>query len=329
MRKKVLLAFVAGGFILPSQVFAYQTMGECLKATVLTADERLTIADLKKQCEQELTLDQKDTSNALVEERIEQDEENVMNPFTLMAHRPNYILVGAYNDEGYDSATHDQVFQNDIDYKNYEAQFQLSIKFPLLVNLFGSTADIYAAYTNRSFWQVYHEDSAPFRETNHEPEAWIQFHPGWKLFGFKNTWNSIGINHQSNGQGDELSRSWNRLFGWFTFERENLAISFRPWLRISEDSDQDDNPDITDYMGHYELLGSCKYKEHVFNLMTRNNLESGFERGAVELSWSFPLAGYDYLKGYVQWFYGYGESLITYDQRVNKIGVGLVLIDWL
>jgi phospholipase A1 len=63
--------------------------------------------------------------------------------------------------------------------------------------------------------------------------------------------------------------------------------------------------------------------------MSRNNLQSGFESGAVELSWSFPLWNYPYLKGYVQYFSGYGESLIDYDQYVNRIGIGVSLTDWL
>lgn len=80
------------------------------------------------------------------------------------------------------------------EWKDTEAQFQLSIKFPLLVNLFNDTFDVYEAYTNRSFWQMYDGDSAPFRETDHEPEIWVQFHPNWEFYGFKNTWNSIGLN---------------------------------------------------------------------------------------------------------------------------------------
>jgi phospholipase A1/A2 len=329
MRQITLLTITLCGLTLPVQAFSYQTIDECLGAKVLTSDENMTIADLKKQCAKELESAPVDTSGSLVKGRIKQDGKNVLSPFTLMAHRPNYILIGAYNDQGYDATVHNQVFKDDIEYKKYESQFQLSIKFPLLVNLFSSKADLYAAYTNRSFWQVYHEDSAPFRETNHEPEAWIQFHPNWEILGFTNVWNSIGINHQSNGQRDELSRSWNRVFGWFTFERENLAFSIKPWFRISEDSAQDDNPDITDYMGHFELLASYKYQDHVFNFMTRNNLESGFERGAIQLSWSFPLGNYEFLSGYVQWFSGYGESLVSYDQKVNTLGVGVILVDWL
>jgi len=106
------------------------------------------------------------------------------------------------------------------------------------------------------------------------------------------------------------------------------GFSFKPWFRISED-DSDDNPDITDYLGHYEIRAAYKWKEYVFSAMSRNNLESGFENGAVKLGWTFPLWNYPYLKGYVQYFTGYGESLIDYDQYVNRIGIGISLTDWL
>jgi phospholipase A1 len=139
---------------------------------------------------------------------------------------------------------------------------------------------------------------------------------------------AIVISHQSNGWG-VLSRSWNRLYANFVFQRGNFAIGIKPWLRISEEAEDDDNPDITDYLGYFEWRAGYKWNGHVFSFMSRNNLESGFDRGAVEAGWSFPLHKYPYLKGYIQYFYGYGESLIDYDRRVNRIGIGITLIDWL
>jgi phospholipase A1 len=300
-----------------------------------SADPNMTIADLREQCKKQIKdgtydVETEFTEVAVVEDRMRHDRKHVLQPFTLMTHKPNYILIGAYNGSGYDPKLWQEAYNEpDLQWEDTEAQFQLSVKFPLLVNLFDDTFDIYGAYTNRSFWQIYDEDSAPFRETNHEPEVWVQFHPGWELWGFKNTWNSFGLNHQSNGQGGVLSRSWNRVFAWFTVERGNLAMSIKPWYRIPESDSSDDNPDIGDFMGHYELSASYKWGENVFSLMSRNNLESGFSKGAVQASWSFPLWDWPYLKGYVQWFSGYGQSLIEYDQYANTIGVGFSLTDWL
>ncbi len=337
--KKVILwvPLLLAGFLLPVPSHGGD-LKNCMMQAMESSDfDDMTIAQLRLKCEKEIEEGNAFTAKGevsdmpVVKERMHQDREHVLQPFTLMAHKPNYILLAAYNNSGYDSTLYQEEFSDpEYENKDIEAQFQLSIKFPLLVNLFDDTMDIYGAYTNRSFWQVYNsEQSAPFRETNHEPEIWVQFHPGWELFGFRNTWNSFGVVHQSNGRGGILSRSWNRVYAWLTVERGNFAMSFKPWYRIPESDSDDDNPDITDYLGHYELSATYKWRDNVFSAMSRNNLESGFEKGAVELSWSFPLWNYPYLRGYVQYFNGFGESLIDYDHRVNRIGIGFSLTDWL
>jgi len=306
---------------------------ECMTQAMQQANDDVTIGELRLQCQKQLrdgSYIAEEKQTGVVSERLRQDKRQVLAPFTLMAHKPNYILLAAHNTTGYNpDVFREQYREPSIELDDTEAQFQISIKTPLAIDLF-DTFDIYAAYTNRSFWQVYNNDiSSPFRETNHEPEIWAQFNPNWEALGFTNSANAVGFVHQSNGQGGVLSRSWNRIYASFIFEKDNLAFAFKPWYRIPEDSDDDDNPDITDYLGHYELRGAYKWGEHVFSAMSRNNIESGFSRGAVELGWSFPLGNYPYMKGYVQYFTGYGESLIDYDQYTNRIGVGLALTDWL
>lgn len=307
-------------------------LADCMTKMMQQANDSMTIGDLRLQCQKQLhegTSAVQGKESSVASERMRKDKEHVLQPFTLMSHKPNYILVGAYNSAGYDSTVYQEHFDDpSVDLDDTEAQFQVSVKVPLAVNIF-NMMDIYGAYTNHSFWQLYNDNSAPFRETNHEPEGWLQFNTDWEFFGFKNTANIFGIVHQSNGRGGVLSRSWNRLYANFIVERGKFALSVKPWYRIPEDDEYDDNPDITDYLGHYEVRAAYKLKEHVFSVMLRNNLESGFENGSVEASWSFPLWDYPYLKGYVQYFSGYGESLIDYDNYVNRIGLGVAVTDWL
>ncbi|MFT5730031.1 MAG: phospholipase A1 [Desulforhopalus sp.] len=336
MKKKKLLNWTFGFLLVTGGVTSQNCMAvdltECMSEKVQQAAASMTIGDLRLECEKELqagTFKAVEKEEAVVSERMRQDKEHILQPFTLMAHKPNYILLGAHNFYGYESDAYQEVHgEGSIEAEDTEAQFQISMKVPLAVNLF-DTVDLYGAYTNRSFWQLYNSSSAPFRETNHEPEGWVQFNPKWEFWGFTNTSNMIGIVHQSNGRGTTLSRSWNRVYANFIVEKGNLALSFKPWFRISEDDEDDDNSDITDFLGHSELRVAYKLKEHVFSVMSRNNIESGFENGAVELSWSFPIFGYPYFKGYVQYFTGYGESLIDYDNYVNRIGVGIAVTDWL
>jgi phospholipase A1 len=267
----------------------------------------------------------------VVEARLESDRRSASRPFSVIAHRPNYFLLAAWNAEGWDASlyradTGDAAYSND----DIESQFQVSLKVPLAVGLLDDRMDLYGAYTNRSFWQVYNgEYSEPFRETNHEPELWAQFSNDWTFLGVTNSVNTVGYVHQSNGRSGLLSRSWDRLFVTVVFERAHWALALKPWVWISPDKEDSGNPDIDDYLGHGEVRLVYGRKGHVFSAMLRNQLESGFDRGGTELSWSFPVFDYPYLRGYVQYFHGYGESLIDYNQKVNRIGVGISVTDWL
>jgi phospholipase A1 len=309
-------------------------LSECMQKTLFSSNDAVTVGEIRAQCLQQLSaadsLAQGQPRTA-VEKRVREERKNILKPFTLTAHRANYILPFAFNSAGYNSSHHGVKADGDpYDFREAEVQFQLSLKTPLMVDLFDGNLDVYAAYTNHSFWQMYNsDDSRPFRETIHEPEIWVQFHPNWELFGFKNTGNLFGFNHQSNGQGNLRSRTWNRLFATFLVERGNLAISLRPWVAFYDKDADGDNPNISDYMGHYEMMLSYRAGEHTFTLREQNNLESGFSRGGLELSWSFPLGSWPFLRGYVQYYTGYGESLIDYDEYVNRIGIGFSLSDWL
>ena len=138
---------------------------------------------------------------------------------------------------------------------------------------------------------------------------------------------TLELDHQSNGRSEPLSRSWNRVIGGTLLERGNLALWIRAWYRIPESADQDDNPDILDYMGHGDVVVAYKHGAQTYSLMLRNNLRKDNNRGAVQLDWSFPMT--QSLRGYVQYFNGYGESLIDYNHSSNRLGVGLMLTDWL
>lgn len=315
---------------------AEDAMQACLVDMLGKVADDMTVGGMRKVCRKKTG--RKKTAEASgmpgespVDRRFNADEENALRPFTIMAHRPNFLLFGAHNFQGYSAAEYIEASgDEDLRFDETEVQFQLSIKMPLAVNIFDKNVDIFAAYTAHSFWQVYNTaNSSCFRETDHEPEFWLQAHPDLELLGFETEVAALGVVHQSNGQSRNLSRSWNRVFADVIFHRGNLALSLKPWIRLGTDTENDDNPDIVDFMGHGQWRMVYKYADHTFSMMGRNNLESGFSRGAVEFGWSFPLFDYPFLKGYVQYFSGYGESLIDYDRYVNKIGLGILLTDFM
>lgn len=249
--------------------------------------------------------------------------------YDIRFYRENYLLIGRYTDK-VNTAPYEPLFAaagEPVHLDSTEAKFQFSFKTRLW-----TTDDrrwgAWVGYTQQNQWQVYNDDiSRPFRETNYMPEAFISYRPGIELpFGFQWRLVNAGYNHQSNGRTDTLSRSWDRLFAEFGVEKENLALFAKVWYRLPESDDKDDNPNITDYYGHGELSALYRWRGNSFTASLRGNVNTG--KGAVQLGWmSPPLLGS--FRGYVQFFSGYGESLIDYNWKQTTIGAGIALSDGL
>lgn len=257
----------------------------------------------------------------------ELDDEAKQGAFLFQPHRPNYFLPVKYSNAPNDSPFRNTFAQPGLGLENVETELQLSFKIKAMQGVFGhDNADLWFGYTATSFWQAYnHSISSPFRENNYEPEAMLVYRTNYELAGFRGRFINFGLSHQSNGRGEGLSRSWNRAYAQFGFERGNLALLVRPWVRIHENRGSDDNPDIEDYMGHGDLLAVYSKGRNAYSLLLRNNFKSPNNRGALKLNWSFPLIGR--LKGYVQYFNGYGESLIDYNHRQQSLGLGVSLAE--
>ena len=139
-------------FMLPRTSIA-NDLKTCMTEMLYQVSDSLTIAELRLECEKQIhegTYPEKSEQPSALSKRLGQDTDNVLKPFTLMAHKPNYLLIAAHNTYGYNAEPYQEQYDNpSLELKDTEAQFQLSIKFPLAVNLF-DTVDIYGAYTNRS-----------------------------------------------------------------------------------------------------------------------------------------------------------------------------------
>jgi len=213
-----------------------------------------------------------------------------------------------------------------LDLRAIESKFQVSFKVKLADFDEAIGASFWAGYTQQSHWQIYNATiSRPFRETNYEPEAMVAFHPERQLLGWRWRLLVLGFAHQSNGRQEPVSRSWNRVYAQFGFEQGNFGVLIRPWWRIPENRARDDNPDITAYLGHGELVGVYRWGDHTISALGRYSFSG--RRGAVQLAWNFPIARR--VRGYIQAFSGHGESLIDYNVPQNTLGIGISLADFL
>ena len=245
--------------------------------------------------------------------------------FGLTPYRPNYVLPFGYSSRPYRVYT-----PHDGEYMQAEAELQISFKFAMAQNLLGLNEKYYAAYTQRSFWQVY-KKSSPFRETNYSPELFVTFPLGTqKTFGPKQA--TLGFWHYSNGQGNieksdnaerypELvnrSRSLNRMYAKLTFQHNALVWDAMVWFPFG--NYDDDNPDIMDYIGYGGLRAMYFYRQHLFTAYLRGNPLT--QKGSLELTYSHPAK----IRGtyfFGKLFTGYGESLIDYNRKNTKISVGV------
>ena len=215
-------------------------------------------------------------------------------------------------------------------YREIESKFQLSLRTKVLQDVGLNEADLWLAYTQQTLWQIWNgKDSKPFRNTDYEPEA-IYVVPvpaslrslppgGW-------TWRyvQLGLAHQSNGQADPLSRSWNRLYLGAGFERGDWALTTRLAKRLREDLANDNNPDLVSYHGRGEFQLTWSPGVSTVSMLYRSTLQ-GMRCGAVQLEWSHPVLrdqpnGVRYL---VQLYRGYGETLTDYNFRQTSLGLGL------
>jgi len=316
-------------------------MQDCLIRAMQKADDAATVGELKAACQAETEKPEiaaepepvaAEPGETALDMRIEQEDKSISNLWTIMPHKPNYILLGNYNFSSMNEQPWEDFAGTDVDLNSTEVKFQISFKFMLWENLFKkrSNGDLLFAYTQLAMWQLYNKDiSSPFRDTNYEPEVFLSFDNDWKIFGFTNRFNFFGFAHQSNGRSEPLSRSWNRLYATFIFNRGNWANGLKVWYRIPEDAEDDNNPDIEDYLGNFELRSVYKWKKNTLGIMWRNNLDLDENRGAVQLDWSFPLPGTDRIKGYVQYFNGYGQCMLDYNASASTLGAGFLLTDWL
>ncbi|TWI69156.1 phospholipase A1 [Pseudoduganella lurida] len=251
----------------------------------------------------------------------ELDQDSKRGVFNLRPHRDNYLLLANYSNST-NEAPFEDVTPGGLKSKHVELAYQLSFKMKMLESIANSPVDLWFGYTQQSFWQAYNRsESSPFRETNYQPEIMAITPIGKNLAGIDFRYAGIGVVHQSNGQSGTRSRSWNRVYGELGAEYGKLAVTARAWKRLDNDKSDNDNLDITDFMGHGDVRVTYRDDGTEYSLLARRNLHT--DHGALQLGYAFPLRAN--LKGYLQFFSGYGQSLIDYNYSQISLGGGFTV----
>ncbi|MFV0345693.1 MAG: phospholipase A [Bacteroidales bacterium] len=224
-------------------------------------------------------------------------------------YEDNYFITGV--------SLHDKLSKYSSD-----AKFQISIKQRLTNTPVIWGAYAYLTYTQKSFWDVYMA-SSPFSENNYNPGVRL-IKPIYKkndrlLGGF-----SFGIEHQSNGRDSIYSRAWNFVsleYGHSFSSKLVASLNLNLPFGMSEE-----NTDLMDYIGYMEARMSWTIKENtlIFDAVGRKGAKWD-TKGNIMLSVSYkPIKSRNqYIV--LQWWEGYGESLIDYTKHTSMLRIGIML----
>ncbi|VUZ24591.1 Putative phospholipase A1 [uncultured Comamonas sp.] len=226
------------------------------------------------------------------------------------------------------------------DYQRHEMRIQVSARTKIAQGLLtgprsSGKDSLWFGYTQQSYWQLFNGGlSRPFRSTDHEPEVFYVYPTDAPLpWGGRWRYSGVGLVHQSNGESNPLSRSWNRWYLMTGAEwRSGWQLHLKAWKRVAEKAENDDNPHIQDFVGRGEARLFWNVNDrHTLGLTVRGTPGRG--RGSGRLEWLHTLGeGWNgnksNLRLHVQLFSGYGDSLLDYNYKRTVLSVGLSLLDF-
>jgi outer membrane phospholipase A len=217
------------------------------------------------------------------------------------------------------------------------AKFQISFKYQLITE-YGAlgqkapwTTGFHLAYTQTSLWD-WNRPSAPFLDSSYKPE--LLYLRERVLGGEKSDFLRLdlqtGFQHESNGKDGLDSRSLNIAYlrpTLFMGPEDGFQVSLmaKPWVYVG---DLSDNPDIARYRGYADLRLTAGWRRSL-QLSATGRVGNRGDRGSLQLDLSYPLLRITgeslTLYAFAQYFTGYGESLLQYDQRTSAFRAGIAL----
>ena len=239
-------------------------------------------------------------------------------PLAVSVYEPVYFLVGG--DGGFNAK-----FQISFRYQLFDGQGALASRLPWI-------DDLYLSFSQTSLWDL-NDLSKPFRDSSYRPRLFYANYDLARLFdGRLRLGVEGGAGHESNGKDGDDSRSYNMFYArpTLTFgDPEGFNVYVAPLIHNYVADDE--NPDLADYRGNIDWwIGAGSKGGLNFWTVLRKGRRSNY--GSAEMSLSFPLSklsGGD-LTGWLmlQYFGGYGESLLDYNKKLDsqfRLGIAVAL----
>jgi len=215
-------------------------------------------------------------------------------------------------------------------------KFQISFKYKLFGLGGGGENSIPRSlefgYTQRSLWDI-NGNSSPFYDTSYMPELFVESlgaAPGKNNGWFTWLGYQAGFKHESNGRDGSVSRSLNTVFfrpafAFGSLDRWSLIVLPEFYGYIGGLSD---NPDLKEYRG-YGKLRLILGRSDGLALMFTGLAGKDFNHETVQLDLTIPVRNkFLDLQTYflVQYFNGYGESLLSYNKSSETVRAGISFV---
>jgi phospholipase A1 len=218
-------------------------------------------------------------------------------------------------------------FQFSIRYRIFNPDAPLATQYPLLKGF-------NFAYSQTSLWDFSDSNDPFFYDSSYRPEFfyYLENVPGLRLPPSWQAGLQAGIGHESNGQKDPDHRSLNILYLrpilTLSATRGDLVLIVAPKAYVYIGG-LPLNPDMPKYRGYCDLRVVFGQRDGL-ELSTIGRLGSDFNKGSLQFDLTYPLT--KLLGGNVdvsldaQYFIGYGDTLLTYNQYSQIFRIGLALV---
>lgn len=204
--------------------------------------------------------------------------------------------------------------------RNSDVKFQISVSQRLTKSKLPFDSYLFLQYTQKAFWNVF-QASLPMRDLNFNPGIGLGH-----LIIRKNKYIGkayVMVEHESNGRDSIENRSWNKLtLGAAVLLNKNWEVQFKGWIPVI---DGKENDDILKYNGIFQVAANYRTDNRRLNLgliLTKRLTWFSFNT-QVELSYKFNNNENQYF--FVQYYNGYGENLLEYNQFKSILRVGFVI----
>ncbi|MDR3140944.1 MAG: phospholipase A [Tannerellaceae bacterium] len=182
-------------------------------------------------------------------------------------------------------------------------------------------------YTQKSFWEIYRK-SSPFGDNNYNPGLTFV-----KPVIYKNQLRGvagISFEHESNGKDSVESRSWDYLaLSGVYFFNASFSIQAKVWAGILSQPDKDygggGNPDLYEYRGYGLIALNYRSLKDKFRAAAIINPRTKFGNVNIQLEVNLKLNPKANQYFFVQWYNGYGESLLEYNRYTSMIRAGICI----